>query len=220
MLERKTVYSDRNVEFVTENGYYVIVKKKPKTKVVTRTYAKDQKIKVQGVTVAEWCKKFDIVYSVFDVPAVNGKLLVYTTNGNFSRQVMTMSEQEDFAKIVLNEYKLPYMFYGDIDGFSESGYVMMFGRTIGDEDFESDDFCERMILETSNPKVKYHYYRFDDHEEPESEVDDEIFDKYGLTEDNMKSLYMRNYHSAGHRTFLEFPNWKIIPGSSYSKRGC
>ena len=73
-----------------------------------------------------------------------------------------------------------------------------------------------MILETSNPKVKWHYYKFDKHDEPESDVVDEIFDKYRLKEDNMMSLYMSN--GVGHWAFLEFPNWKIIPGSAFSKQ--
>ena len=218
MLDRKTVYSDRDVDFVKENGYYVMVKKNSSTKIVTRTYAEDQKIMREGSTIAEWCNKFDMVYSVFDVPSVNGKLLVYTTNGNFSRNVMTMADHEDFAKIVITEYKLPYMFYGEMADADESGYVMMFGRKIDEKDFVSDDFCERMILETSNPDVKWHYYRFMNHDEPETNVVDEIFDMYRLDENKMMRLYMSIYNYARTWVFLEFPNWSIIPGSAYSRR--
>lgn len=218
MKDRKSLYDDSSIELIREDGHYVLVTKKKNVKIENRTYAEDQKAMLEGATVAAWCKKFDVVYSVFDVPAVKGKLFVYTTNGDFSRRVMTMSEHEDFAKIVCQEYKMPYMFYGEMKHADESGYVMMFGRKIDDDDFISDDFCERMILETSNPKVKWHYYRFEDHDEPESDVVDEIFDKYRLKEDKMMSLYMSNYHCVGHWAFLEFPNWKIIPGSAYSKR--
>lgn len=218
MLDRSTKYSDKNIEFILEDDHYVIVTKNPKAKIVTRSYAEDQKIMVKSSTVADWCKKFDIVYSVFDVPSIKGKLFVYTTNGNFSRKVMTMSEHEDFAKVVINEYKLPYMFYGEMKYADESGYVLMFGRKIDSDEFVSDDFCERMVLDTSNPDVKWHYYCFDDHEEPDSDVVEEIMDKYGLKEDKMMGLYVSNDQKFGRWAFLEFPNWKIIPGSAYSKR--
>lgn len=218
MKNRKSLYNDSSIQLIREDDHYVLVTKEKNVKIENRTYAEDQKAMLEGATVDEWCKKFDVVYSVFDVPAVNGKLFVYTTNGDFSRRVMTMGEHEDFAKIVINEYKLPYMFYGEMKDADESGYVMMFGRRIGDDDFVSDDFCEKMILETSNTKVKWHLYCFEEHDEPESDVVDEIFDKYHLKEDKMMGLYMSNYNCAGHWAFLEFPNWKIIPGSAYSKR--
>lgn len=218
MKNRKSLYNDSSIELIREDDHYVLVTKEKNVKIENRTYEEDQKAMLEGATVDAWCKKFDVVYSVFDVPAVNGKLFVYTTNGNFSRRVMTMGEHEDFAKIVINEYKLPYMFYGEMKDADESGYVMMFGRRIGEDDFVSDDFCKRMVLETSNPEVKWHYYKFDEHDEPESDVVDDIFDKYRLKEDKMMSLYISNYNCVGHWAFLEFPNWKIIPGSAYSKR--
>ncbi len=218
MKNRKSLYNDSSIQLIREDDHYVLVTKQKNVKIENRTYDEDQKAMLEGATVDAWCKKFDVVYSVFDVPAVKGKLFVYTTNGNFSRRVMTMGEHEDFAKIVINEYKLPYMFYGEMKDADESGYVMMFGRKIGEDDFVSDDFCEKMILETSNPKVKWHLYCFDEHDEPESDVVDEIFDKYRLKEDKMMGLYVSNDNGAGHWAFLEFPNWKIIPGSAYSKR--
>ena len=214
MKNRQSLYNDSSIQLIREDDHYVLVTKAKNVKIENRTYDEDQKAMLDGATVDEWCKKFDVVYSVFDVPAVNGKLFVYTTNGDFS----TMGEHEDFAKIVINEYKLPYMFYGEMKDADESGYVMMFGRKIGEDDFVSDDFCEKMILETSNPKVKWHLYCFDEHDEPESDVVDDIFDKYRLKEDKMMGLYVSNYNCGGHWAFLEFQNWKIIPGSAYSKR--
>ena len=218
MKNRQSLYNDSSIQLIREDDHYVLVTKQKTVKIENRTYDEDQKAMLDGATVDAWCKKFDVVYSVFDVPAVNGKLFVYTTNGNLSRRVMTMGDHEDFAKIVINEYKLPYVFYGEMKDANESGYVMMFGRMIGEDDFVSDDFCERMVLETSNPKVNWHLYCFEKHDEPESDVVDEIFDKYRLSEDNMMSLYMAHYNCAGHWAFLEFPNWAIIPGSAYSKR--
>lgn len=218
MKNRKSLYNDSSIQLIREDDHYVLVTKEKNVKIENRTYGEDQKAILEGATVDAWCKKFDVVYSVFDVPAVKGKLFVYTTNGNFSRRVMTMGEHEYFAKIVINEYKMPYIFYGEMKDADESGYVMMFGRMIGDDDFVSDEFCERMVLETSNPKVKWHLYCFDEHDEPESDVVDEIFDKYRLKEDKMMGLYMSNDNCGCHWAFLEFPNWKIIPGSAYSKQ--
>ena len=218
MKNRKSLYNDSSIQLIREDDHYVLVTKEKNVKIENRTYYEDQKVMLEGATVDAWCKKFDVVYSVFDVPAVKGKLFVYTTNGNFSRRVMTMGEHEDFAKIVINEYKMPYIFYGEMKDADESGYVMMFGRMIGDDDFVSDEFCESMVLETSNPKVKWHLYCFDEHDEPESDVVDEIFDKYRLKEDKMMGLYTSNDNCGCHWAFLEFPNWKIIPGSAYSKR--
>ena len=114
MKDRKSLYNDSSIELILEDGHYVLVTKKKSVNIENRTYAEDQKAMLEGATIDAWCKKFDVVYSVFDVPAVNGKLFVYTTNGNFSRRVMTMGEHEYFAKIVINEYKLPYMFYGEM----------------------------------------------------------------------------------------------------------
>lgn len=218
MKNRKSLYNDSSIQLIREDDHYVLVTKEKNVKIENRTYGEDQKAILEGATVDAWCKKFDVVYSVFDVPAVKGKLFVYTTNGNFSRRVMTMGEHEYFAKIVINEYKMPYIFYGEMKDADESGYVMMFGRMIGDDDFVSDEFCERMVLETSNPKVKWHLYCFDEHDEPESDVVDEIFDKYRLKEDKMMGLYMSNDNCGCHWAFLEFPIWKIIPGSAYSKQ--
>lgn len=218
MKNRKSLYNDSSIQLIREDDHYVLVTKQENVKIENRTYDEDQKAMLEGATVDAWCKKFDVVYSVFDVPAVKGKLFVYTTNGNATRRIMTMGEHEDFAKIVSNEYKLPYMCYGEMKYADESGYVMMAGRQIGEDDFVSDDFCERMVLETSNPKVKWHLYCFEEHDEPERDVVDKIFDKYRLKEDKMMGLYMFNYNCAGHWAFLEFPNWKIIPGSAYSKR--
>ena len=172
MKNRKSLYNDSSIQLIREDDHYVLVTKEKNVKIENRTYGEDQKAILEGATVDAWCKKFDVVYSVFDVPAVKGKLFVYTTNGNFSRRVMTMGEHEYFAKIVINEYKMPYIFYGEMKDADESGYVMMFGRMIGDDDFVSDEFCERMVLETSNPKVKWHLYCFDEHDEPESDVVD------------------------------------------------
>lgn len=218
MKNRTSLYNDSSIQLIREDDHYVLVTKEKNVKIENRTYGEDQKAILEGATVDAWCKKFDVVYSVFDVPAVKGKLFVYTTNGNFSRRVMTMGEHEYFAKIVINEYKMPYIFYGEMKDADESGYVMMFGRMIGDDDFVSDEFCERMVLETSNPKVKWHLYCFDEHDEPESDVVDEIFDKYRLKEDKMMGLYMSNDNCGCHWAFLEFPIWKIIPGSAYSKQ--
>ena len=219
MLNRKTHFSNSEIKFIREDNHYVVVTKNPNVNIVTRTYDEDRKTMVDGITVQEWCKKYDLVYSVFDVPAIDGKLLVYTTNGDPHRIGMTMSEHEDFARVVRNEYNLPYMFYGEMKEVNESGYVLMFGRTISDKDFISDDFCERLDLTTSNPDVTWHYYKFDDHEVPDYDIDLEICTKYELDRDNMMGLYVSNCNQMSRYAFLEFYNWNIIPGSAYSKHG-
>lgn len=88
MKNRKSLYNDSSIQLIREDDHYVLVTKQKNVKIENRTYAEDQKAMLEGATVDAWCKKFDVVYSVFDVPAVNGKLFVYTTNGNFSRRVI------------------------------------------------------------------------------------------------------------------------------------
>lgn len=84
-------------------------------------------------------------------------------------------------------------------------------------DMVEDDFCSRMEVETDDPKVKFHYYSFTEEQEPHSEIDMAICRKYKLNRDKMLGLYVRNYNVMGDWAFIEMPNWKIIPGSAYSK---
>ena len=37
-------------------------------------------------------------------------------------------------------------------------------------------------------------------------------------ENNLLKLYVYNYNVAGDVAFIELKNWKVVPGSAYSKR--
>ena len=100
---------------------------------------------------------------------------------------------------------------------AESGYILMTKKKQF-PDLVEDKFCSRMDIETDNPKVKFHYYRFTEDQEPDSEIDMAICKKYKLNRDKLLGLYVHNYNVMGDWAFIELPDWKVIPGSAYSKR--
>ena len=220
-MKRKILYNNSDIELVSEDGSYVLVKKNSKAKVVQRTAAADTKVLQKKNTVKSYLTKCHMVYTVFDCPSINGKLLIFTTDGDpmrycYGGHEITGKYLEEFMSIVENEFKPKNYLYGEMREAPESGFVLM---TMNKHfpDMVEDKFCSRMDIETDNPKVKFHYYRFTEEQEPNSEIDMAICKKYKLNRDKMLGLYVHNYNVMGDWAFIEMPNWKIIPGSAYSK---
>lgn len=220
-MERTILYNDRDIELVDENDTYVIVKKNSKVKVIQRTLAADTKILQKGNTIKSYLAKCNMVYNVFDCPSINGKLLIFTTDGDplrycCGKHELTGQYLDEFVSIVENEYKPKCYLYGEMRDAPESGFILM-TKNKQFPDLVEDDFCSRMDIETDNPKVKFHYYRFTEDQEPSSQVDMAICKKYNINRDNISGLYVHNYNVMGDWAFIELPDWKVIPGSAYSK---
>lgn len=221
-MKRTILYNDSDIELVDENDTYVIVKKNSKIKVVQRTLAADTKVLQKGNTIKSYLAKCNMVYNVFDCPSINGKLLIFTTDGDPLRYCCGKHDLrgqylDEFVSIVENEYKPKCYLYGEMRDAAESGYILMTKKKQF-PDLVEDDFCSRMDIETDNPKVKFHYYRFTEDQEPDSEIDMAICKKYKLNRDKLLGLYVYNYNVMGDWAFIELPDWKVIPGSAYSKR--
>lgn len=221
-MERTILYNNDDIELVDEDDTYVIVKKNSKVKVVQRTLAVDTKVLQKENTIESYLAKCNMVYNVFDCPSINGKLLIFTTDGDplrycCGKHELTGQYLEEFVSIVENEYKPKSYLYGEMRDAPESGFILM---TMNKQfpDMVEDDFCSRMDIETDNPKVKFHYYSFTEEQEPSSQVDMAICKKYKLDRDNITGLYVHNYNVMGDWAFIELHDWKVIPGSAYSKR--
>lgn len=221
-MERTILYNDSDIELVDENDTYVIIKKNSKVKVVQRTLTADTKVLQKENTIESYLAKCNMVYNVFDCPSINGKLLIFTTDGDPLRYCcgkhdLTGQYLDEFVSIVENEYKPKCYLYGEMRDAPESGYILMTKKKQF-PDLVEDKFCSRMEIETDNPKVKFHYYRFTQEQEPSSEIDMAICKKYKLNRDKLLGLYVHNYNVMGDWAFIELPDWKVIPGSAYSKR--
>lgn len=219
-MERTILYNDRDIELVREDGSYVLVKKNSKAKVIQRTLAADKKVLQKENTIKSYLTKCNMVYNVFDCPSINGKLLIFTTDGDplrycCGKHALTGQYLDEFVSIVENEYKPKCYLYGEMRDAPESGFILM---TMNKEfpDMVKDDFCSRMDIETDNPKVKFHYYSFTREQEPSSQVDMAICKKYNINRDNITGLYVHNYNVMGDWAFIELHDWKVIPGSAYS----
>lgn len=66
MKNRQSLYNDSSIQLIREDDHYVLVTKAKNVKIENRTYDEDQKAMLDGATVDAWCKKLDVVYSVFD----------------------------------------------------------------------------------------------------------------------------------------------------------
>ena len=109
-MERTILYNDSDIELVDENDTYVIVKKNSKVKVVQRTLAADTKVLQKENTIKSYLAKCNMVYNVFDSPSINGKLLIFTTDGDplrycCGKHELTGQYLDEFVSIVENEYK-------------------------------------------------------------------------------------------------------------------
>ena len=82
IMQRKILYNNSDIELVSEDDSYVLVKKNSKAKVVQRTAAADTKVLQKKNTVKSYLTKCHMVYTVFDCPSINGKLLIFTTDGD------------------------------------------------------------------------------------------------------------------------------------------
>lgn len=220
-MKRTILYNNKDIELVAEDGEYVLVKHNPKVKVITRTTKSDAKVLQSKNTVKSYLADCHMVYKVFDCPSINGKLLIFTTDGYDLRHCcggheLTGRYLDEFMDIAAKEFKAKTYLYGEMREAHESGFILM-STNKHFPDMVEDDFCSRMDVETDDPKVKFHYYSFSDEQEPHSEIDMAICKKYKLNRDKMLGLYVRNYNVMGDWAFIEMPNWKIIPGSAYSK---
>ena len=220
-MQRKILYNNSDIELVSEDDGYVLIKKNPNANVVERTLDADTKVLQKKNTVKSYLTKCNMVYKVFDCPSINGKLLIFTTDGDplrycCGKHELTGRYLEEFISIVENEFKPKNYLYGEMRDAPESGFVLM---TMNENfpEMVADKFCSRMDVETKNPKVKFHYYSFTEKQEPKSEIDIAICKKYNLNRDNLLGLYVHNYNVMGDWAFIEMPNWKVIPGSAYSK---
>lgn len=221
-MDRTILYNNSDIELVDENDTYVIIKKKPKLKVIQRSLAADTKVVQSMNTIASYLPKFNMVYKVFECPSINGQLLIYTTDGDplrycCGKHELTGQYLDEFVSIVENEYKPKCYLYGEMRDAPESGFILM-TKNKQFPDMVEDDFCSRMDIETDNSKVKFHYYRFTEEQEPSSQIDMAICKKYNINRDNISGLYVHNYNVMGDWAFIELPDWKVIPGSAYSKR--
>lgn len=220
-MKRNILYNDKDIELVNEDGVYVLVKHNPKAEIITRTEEEDEKVLCSKNTVKSYLASCNMVYAVFDCPSINGKLLIFTTDGDPLRHCcgkheLTGKYLEEFAGISANEFKSKCYLYGEMRDAHESGFILM-TRNKHFPDMVEDDFCSRMDVDTDNPKVKFHYYSFTEEREPRTEIDMAICRKYKINRNKMLGLYVKNYNVMGDWAFIEMPNWKIIPGSAYSK---
>lgn len=220
-MKRTILYNNKDIELVEEDGEYVLVKHAPKVKITTRSSNSDAKVLQSKNTVKSYLADCHMVYKVFDCPSINGKLLIFTTDGYDLRYCcggheLTGRYLDEFMGIAEKEFNVKSYLYGEMREAPESGFILM-SMNKHFPDMVEDDFCSRMEVETDDPKVKFHYYSFTEEQEPHSEIDMAICRKYKLNLDKMLGLYVRNYNVMGDWAFIEMPNWKIIPGSAYSK---
>lgn len=220
-MTRDRLYYDDNIELVKEGATYVVIKRKPKMNVIQRSLKEDTKLLQEKETIKSFLPRFNMVYKVFECPEIDGHLLIYTTDGDPLRHCcgkheLTGRYLEDFVKIATKEYKAKNYLYGELRDAPESGYILMTKKKHF-PDMVEDDFCSRMDINTDNPGVKFHYYRFTEEQEPEREIDMAICKKYKLKRDYLSGLYVANYNVMGDWAFIELHDWKLIPGSAYSK---
>lgn len=221
-MKRDILFNNNDLALVQEDGKYVVVKKKSKMKIIQRSLATDTRLLQTKETIATYLPKFNMVYKVFECPEIDGYLLIYTTDGDPLRYCCGKHELEgryleDFVEIATKEYKAKNYLYGELREAPESGYILMTKKK-SFPNFVKDDFCSRMDINTDNPGVKFHYYRFTKEQEPEREIDMAICKKYKLKRDYLSGLYVFNYNVMGDWAFIELHGWKLIPGSAYSKR--
>ena len=220
-MKRTILYNNKDIELVEEDGAYVLVKHNPKAKIINRTSKADAKVLQSKNTVKSYLADCHMVYKVFECPSINGKLLIFTTDGDPLRHCcggheLTGRYLDEFIDIATKEFQTKCYLYGEMREAPESGFILMTMNKFF-PDMVEDDFCMRMDVDTDNPKVKFHYYSFTEEQEPHNEVDMAICRKYKLNRDKMLGLYVKNYNVMGDWAFIEMPNWKIIPGSAYSK---
>lgn len=220
-MKRTILFNNNDLELVNEDNNYVLVKKQPKMKIIQRSLATDTKVVQSMNTVASYLPDFNMVYKVFECPSINGQLLIYTTDGDPLRYCggkheLTGQYLTELVQIAEKEFKAKDYLYGEMREAPESGFILM-TKNKHFPDLIEDDFCSRMDIETDNPKVKFHYYRFTEEQEPEYEIDMAICKKYKIKRDNITGLYVHNYNVDGDWAFIEMPNWKVIPGSAYSR---
>lgn len=221
-MKRDRLYDNKSFDLLWEDGTYVIVKKDPDVKIIHRTLDEDIKLMQSIETVKTYLPKFNMVYNIFDCPSIDGKLLIYATDGDphrhcFGKHEMVGRYHDDFIQIAMKEYGMKNCLYGEMRDAHEAGYILMFKKKQL-SGFTNDKFCSRLDIDTDNPKVKFHYYRFTREQEPEDDIDMEICEKYGFNRNHMHGIYVANYNVIGDWAFIEMPSWKLIPGSAYSKR--
>ena len=163
-MKRNILYNDKDIELVDEDGVYVLVKHNPKAEIITRTEEEDEKVLCSKNTVKSYLAGCNMVYAVFDCPSINGKLLIFTTDGDPLRHCcgkheLTGKYLDEFAGIAANEFKSKCYLYGEMRDAHESGFILM-TRNKHFPHMAEDDFCSRMDVDTDNPKVKFHYYSF------------------------------------------------------------
>lgn len=220
-MKRDRLYHNDDIELLIEDGSYVIVKKKPKLKIVQRSLEKDIKLIQTKETVKSFMPRFNMKYAVFDCPSMDGKLLFFSTDGDPLRYCCGKHElyERDFEELVniaTKEYNAKSWIYGmaQRDYAPETGYILMSKKKTFPT-MVKDDFSYKMDVETNNPKIKFHYYR--PCKRPKHyEIDDVICEHYNIDPEHMIRLYT-NLNFAGDYAYIELDSWNVIPGCAYAK---
>lgn len=222
-MSRNRLYHDDDIELVKEGATYVVIKRKPKMNVIQRSLKEDIKVIQEKETIKSFLPRFNMVYKVFDCPSLDGKLLFFTTDGDPLRHCCGKHELyerdlEELVNIATKEYGCKSYLYGMVrnEYAPETGYIIM-SKKKQFPDMVEDNFGYRLDIETDNPNIAFHYYR------PKkdfnySNAETTIAKEYKLDENNLLKLYVYNYNVAGDVAFIELKNWKVVPGSAYSKR--
>ena len=81
-MKRDRLYDNKSFDLLWEDGTYIIVEKDPDVKIIHRTLDEDIKLMQSTETVKTYLPKFNMVYNIFDCPSIDGKLLIYATDGD------------------------------------------------------------------------------------------------------------------------------------------
>lgn len=142
-MKRTILYNNKDIELVEEDGEYVLVKHAPKVKITTRSSNSDAKVLQSKNTVKSYLADCHMVYKVFDCPSINGKLLIFTTDGYDLRHCcggheLTGRYLDEFMDIAEKEFNVKSYLYGEMREAPESGFILMsMNKHFLDEELEA-----------------------------------------------------------------------------------